>query len=30
MPAAVAVDDDEIVVFRGNEMLPWSLGKTVR
>jgi dihydroorotase len=30
MPAAVAVEDDEIVVFRGNEMLPWSLGETVR
>lgn len=30
MPAAVAVDDDEIVVFRGNEMLPWSLGEVRR
>ncbi|MDB5655023.1 MAG: dihydroorotase [Tardiphaga sp.] len=30
LPAAVAVEDDEIVVFRGNETLPWSLGETVR
>jgi dihydroorotase len=25
MPAAVAVDDDEVVVFRGGEDLPWSI-----
>jgi dihydroorotase len=27
LPAAVMVDDDEVVVFRGNEALPWSLGE---
>ncbi len=27
MPAAVAVEDDEIIVFRGAEILPWSLGE---
>jgi len=26
LPAAVVVEDDEVVVFRGNEALPWSLG----
>ncbi len=30
LPAAVAVEDDEVVVFRGNEMLPWSLGEVQR
>ena len=25
--AAVAVEDDEVVVFRGDESLPWSLGE---
>jgi dihydroorotase len=27
--AAVAVDDTEVVVFRGGETLPWSIGKVV-
>jgi dihydroorotase len=27
MPAAVAVDDEEVVVFRGGEKLPWSIGE---
>ncbi|MDB5566364.1 MAG: dihydroorotase [Tardiphaga sp.] len=27
LPAAVMVEDDEVVVFRGNEELPWSLGE---
>lgn len=27
LPAAVMVEDDEVVVFRGNESLPWSLGE---
>jgi dihydroorotase len=26
-PAAVAVDDDEVVIFRGDETLPWSIGE---
>jgi dihydroorotase len=25
LPAAVAVDDDEVVVFRGGTNLPWSI-----
>lgn len=28
--AAVAVDDEDVVVFRGGETLPWSIGETVR
>jgi len=27
MPAAVAVEDGEVVIFRGDESLPWSLGE---
>jgi dihydroorotase len=27
MPAAVVVEDDEVVIFRGEENLPWSLGE---
>jgi dihydroorotase len=27
VPAAVAVEDDEVVVFRGDETLPWSIGE---
>ena len=27
MPAAVAVEDDEVVIFRGDETLPWSIGE---
>jgi dihydroorotase len=27
VPAAVAVDDDEVVIFRGEETLPWSIGE---
>jgi dihydroorotase len=27
MPAAVAVEEGEIVIFRGDEILPWSLGE---
>jgi dihydroorotase len=27
MPAAVAVGDDEVVIFRGGEDIPWSLGE---
>jgi dihydroorotase len=27
MPSAVAVEDGEVVVFRGGESLPWSLGE---
>jgi dihydroorotase len=27
VPAAVAVEDDEVVIFRGEENLPWSLGE---
>jgi dihydroorotase len=26
-PASVAVDDDEVVIFRGEETLPWSIGE---
>jgi len=25
MPAAVTVEDGEVVIFRGEESLPWSL-----
>jgi dihydroorotase len=27
MPAAVAVENDEVVIFRGDETLPWSIGE---
>jgi dihydroorotase len=27
VPAAVAVEDDEVVIFRGDETLPWSIGE---
>jgi dihydroorotase len=27
LPAAVAVEDDEVVIFRGDESLPWSIGE---
>jgi dihydroorotase len=27
MPAAVAVEDDQVMIFRGDEALPWSLGE---
>jgi dihydroorotase len=27
MPAAVAVEDDQVVIFRGDEALPWSIGE---
>lgn len=27
MPSAVAVEDGEVVIFRGDESLPWSLGE---
>jgi dihydroorotase len=27
VPAAVAVEDDEVMIFRGDEALPWSLGE---
>jgi dihydroorotase len=27
MPAAIAVDGGDIVVFRGDEPLPWSIGE---
>src|SRR6201997_5881178 len=27
LPAAVAVENDEVVIFRGDETLPWSIGE---
>jgi dihydroorotase len=27
MPAAIAVEDDQVMIFRGDEELPWSLGE---
>ena len=27
MPAAIAVEEGEVVIFRGDESLPWSLGE---
>jgi dihydroorotase len=27
VPAAIAVEDDKVVIFRGEENLPWSLGE---
>jgi dihydroorotase len=27
MPAAVAVENDEVMIFRGDETLPWSIGE---
>jgi dihydroorotase len=27
LPAAVAVEDDDVVIFRGGETLPWSIGE---
>jgi dihydroorotase len=30
MPAAVSVDDGDIVVFRGAEEMPWSIGEVRR
>ena len=27
LPAAVAVEDDDVVIFRGDESLPWSIGE---
>jgi dihydroorotase len=27
LPAAVAVEDDSVVIFRGEETLPWSIGE---
>jgi dihydroorotase len=27
LPAAVAVDDDEVMIFRGDETLPWTIGE---
>ncbi len=27
LPAAVAVEEDEVVIFRGDESLPWSIGE---
>ena len=30
MPAAVSVDDGDIVIFRGAEEMPWSVGEVRR
>jgi dihydroorotase len=30
MPAAIAVEDGEIVIFRGGEAMPWSIGEVRR
>src|SRR5271168_1776726 len=27
LPAAVAVEDDDVMIFRGDETLPWSIGE---
>ena len=30
MPPAVSVDDGDIVIFRGGEAMPWSVGEVRR